>query len=314
MPSRRRAWVPFATWLMVLLAVAYGAADRHLLLWRGDGAVLRPPRAGALRVATWNLRNFPRDHDRAWMRAQLRKARPDVLALQEILDPTGLDDLLPGYEVHLSQHGGRNQQRLGIAFRPGRVRLREGLREHPALSLDGRVRPAVSARLEPRDGGPPFSIVVVHLKATPAGFTERIQQWEALRQLVAGLPDPRVLVLGDFNATGPPAGSPLLELGVLEARLHGVGLRRLPTLGGCTAYWGGVRFDAWVEPSELDLVFASEAWLGDADVAAVPLTHCAAHACRAFRTTDAEPEQSYARASDHCPVVADLPSAVRASR
>jgi endonuclease/exonuclease/phosphatase family metal-dependent hydrolase len=281
----------------------------------------RPPARDdeRLRVVTWNLANFSgadAEHDLARMREVIEQLDPDVLAVQEIKDADALAALLPGWEIVLSEAGGRGQQRLGLAVRPERVELLAHA-EHPQLSLDGRVRPAFSAYLRGRERGPDLHVVVVHLKAMPDAIDLRRQQWPVLVELAqtlgragVGAGDRDLLIVGDFNTTGPPgagADGPRLEQTELAAILAAAELRRLPNGNGCTAYYDGARRDAWKEPSEIDLVWArglDEALASDANVSSG--THCASERCRDFRSTDAYPQRDYERVSDHCPVVLDL--------
>ncbi len=301
--------------LLVLLIAAYalwGEQLRERLGLRGD----RPPDKGAaLRVVTWNLRNFPDEHqDLELLRARLESLDADVIAVQEIKEPAALRALLPQWKLAISGRGGRGRQKLGVLYNPARVELVGEPAEHDELSLGGRVRPAFSAYLRARGGGPDFHLVVVHLKAMTEGYSQRAQQWPMLASIVGSLQendrgggDQDVLVVGDFNTTGPPGGDTAEELRALEDLFGSAGLRRLPSARGCSTYWDGPRRDAWQEPSLLDLVWVgdlAEAMGGDAQAAA--LGHCARHRCEAFRSTDAYPDLDFETVSDHCPVIVDL--------
>jgi endonuclease/exonuclease/phosphatase family metal-dependent hydrolase len=267
-----------------------------------------PEKDGALRLATWNLRNFPLDHDRERMAATLAQLAPDVIGLQEINDADAARALLPDHVVHVSRGGGRHGQLVGIAYDPRVVELVDGPREHAELTMDGRVRPAFAARLRHRSSGLRFEVIVVHLKATPEGLEVRQLQWDALADRVRAVePDVGVVVLGDFNTTGPRSAGPAIELAAVDAALGRVGLQRLDVVGGCTAYWEGVRHDAYKEPSMLDLVWVRpQGPLHDTE-AARPWGACARHACRPLRSTDAYPDPDLGRGSDHCPITVDIP-------
>jgi endonuclease/exonuclease/phosphatase family metal-dependent hydrolase len=266
-------------------------------------------------VVTWNLRNFPDEHqDLELLRARLESLDADVIAVQEIKEPAALRALLPQWKLAISGRGGRGRQKLGVLYNPARVELVGEPAEHDELSLGGRVRPAFSAYLRARGGGPDFHLVVVHLKAMTEGYSQRAQQWPMLASIVGSLQendrgggDQDVLVVGDFNTTGPPGGDTAEELRALEDLFGSAGLRRLPSARGCSTYWDGPRRDAWQEPSLLDLVWVgdlAEAMGGDAQAAA--LGHCARHRCEAFRSTDAYPDLDFETVSDHCPVIVDL--------
>ena len=317
--DRDRVWRRLGAVILTLLGA---------LVWAWVGPDLRevtgldgegPPRreADSLRVVSWNLANFrgrESGHDLDRIRAVLDELDPDVIAVQEIKDRDALAALLPDWELVLSDKGGRGRQLLGVAYRPERVELLASA-EHPELSLGGRVRPAISAHLRAR-AGPDLWLVVVHLKAMPDSGDLRREQWQELRALATALAedpdhgDGDLLIVGDFNTTGPPGSGPegpSIEQADLAAVLGEVGLRRLSNATGCTAYYDGARRDAWKEPSEIDLVWARDlAESLDATSSVHAGTHCAANRCEAMRSTEAYPVRDYESVSDHCPVVVDL--------
>ncbi|MCA9707718.1 MAG: endonuclease/exonuclease/phosphatase family protein [Myxococcales bacterium] len=277
------------------------------------GRAVPAARADHLRVVSWNLRNFPGDHDQDRMRERLDALDPQVLALQEVLQPAALEALRPGWRWHASVHGGSHgPQRLVLGWDPAAVEV-EDVREHASLSMGGRVRPALSGYVRARHGGPDFHLVVVHLKATRAGHEVRRQQWPQLAAVVAerradgpaGEDD--VLVLGDFNAAGGPQITADEERAALATALAPAGLQPWDIVHGCTAYWEGRRRDSFWEPSRIDLVFGGdlhevsrrEAWPG---------AHCVRHACGPIEATEHHPEPDLHHMSDHCPIVVDLPA------
>ena len=324
------------TWLIGLVVVGAvigharcGDSIRRLLRLPTSGVVA--PRSAGARVATWNLRNFPfrsergrpdeGPHDLERMRATLRALDADVIAVQEVLDDDALRTLAAGRTVLLSRAGGRGHQRVGLLLNPDRVELLDGPREHDSITAGGRVRPALSAYV--RVGDLDFHVVVVHLKASPHGYELRTQQWATLVEIVEqlrqdpgpGAGDRDVVILGDFNTTGPPGRDAVgareqLELAALDRALTGAGLRRLDNRTGCSAYWEGSRRDAWKEPSWLDQIVVPAEWLpsgtGGGTRAARSVGHCARHECAPLRSSSAYPEADFATMSDHCPVLADL--------
>jgi endonuclease/exonuclease/phosphatase family metal-dependent hydrolase len=306
---------PVARWRAPLLVAAGVAA--HALLWRPlqircDPSSVPAPQAERLRVVCWNLHNFPGTHDLPHLRARLDELDPHVLALQEVLDPAAVAELRPGFRWHASVHGGRNGQRLVIGWDPDAVEILEPI-EHDALTMDGRVRPALSAYVRAHGSGPDFHLMVVHLKATRDGEATRREQWPrlaaAVEQRRATAPaDDDVLVVGDFNVAGGPQTSSAHELEALELALAPAGLSVWETVGGCTAYWDGSRRDGWWEPSRLDLVWGAgwaEVPLGDRR--SWPGTHCARHGCDPFSASEHHPDPDMHHISDHCPIVVDLP-------
>jgi endonuclease/exonuclease/phosphatase family metal-dependent hydrolase len=256
-------------------------------------------REDALTIATFNLRNFPSpDQDPTHLAETFERLDADVVALQEVRDPGALVPLLPGYSVHVSLAGGLRSQRVGIAFDRRRVQLRESPWEDARLDLGGRVRPAFVSLLATPVGS--LAIVVVHLKAGRQGADARRLQWDALVDLVGELPRP-VVLLGDFNTTGGVA-----ERTDLAAALRSVDLVPIVNNEGCSAYWDGVRHDAWQEPSLLDLAFVTASGEIGALDGAMPRAHCARHACEPFVSTEAHPDRDLLRGSDHCPVRFEL--------
>ncbi len=163
-------------------------------------------------------------------------------------------------------------------------------------------------RLAPRSGDPAITVVTVHLKARPSGGGIRRTQWAHLAAFVGRLQEDgdRVVVLGDFNVTGGtgPTDGPAAEADALARRLAHRGLAPVE-VGPCTAYWQGVRYDDWLEPTRLDLAFV--AGFGTARPPAGVGAHCRRHNCTAFSSSRRAPDPAVQSMSDHCPVFVDLP-------
>jgi endonuclease/exonuclease/phosphatase family metal-dependent hydrolase len=300
---------------LVALAVLAHATLYDPIAVRCDPSAVPSPRADHLRIVCWNLHNFPGAHDLPRLRARLDELSPQVLALQEILDPSAVASLRPGFRWHASATGGRNGQHLMIGWDPAAVTV-DAVLEHDALTMDGMVRPALSAYVRSHhEPGPDLHLVVVHLKATRDGHDVRRAQWPRLVQAIAARiatmapVDDDVLVMGDFNVAGGPRLSAAEELEALALALAPAGLSAWETVGGCTAYWDGRRRDAWLEPSRLDLVWG--AGLFEIPAAARrtwPGTHCERHRCRPFAGSEHHPDPDAHGISDHCPIVIDLPA------
>lgn len=297
---------------LVTCAVVSHATLVDPLAARCDPSAVPPPREDRLRIVDWNLHNFPGDHDLPRLHARLDALAPHVLALQEILDPSALAELRPGFRWHASTLGGRNNQHLAIGWDPAVVTV-DAFVEHEALTMDGKVRPALSAHVRSRAGGPDLHLVVVHLKATRDGHDVRREQWPRLVDAIAAHraaapADDDLLVVGDFNVAGGSEVSTADELDALALALAPAELALWDTVGGCTAYWDGRRRDAWLEPSRLDLVWAAGlAEVAEGDRRTWPGTHCERHRCQAFAASEHHPDPDAHGLSDHCPVVIDLP-------
>lgn len=313
--TRRRHWRrAYAVALVVAGVVGHARCGDEIKDRLGVGNEYVPAKATALRVVTWNLGNFPRD-DQDFERLEhwIARLEPDVLALQEIRDPARLEQLLPGWEGAISEGGGRGHQRVAVMWRPETISQLGAAREHDALTLGGRVRPALSVYLQAGLDGPDFHVVVVHLKAKPDGLAQRQQQWPELVQVIRDLEhdarqgDRDVVLLGDFNTTGGLDRDANRELAELRDTFQPLAVTRIPAHQPCSSYWDGDRRDAVKEPSLLDLVWIRD--LAEArprDLSARAFAHCGRHACAPLRSTTAHPDQDYAGVSDHCPVAVDL--------
>lgn len=277
----------------------------HALWRRATG-----PR-GQPRLVSWNLRNFSgsqsatskhaRGHDLARLAGHFAAFDADVLCLQEVLDPPALRPLLPGYTLEASESGGAHGQRLVIARRasiPARAAFTDA-----STALNPGLRPTLVQSIEMREQR--WSVVVVHLKATPAGHPVREAQRRSLLGLLQGLPRPR-LVVGDFNTTGARGGAPASEITSMCEEFSAVGLHRVvPTLP-CTAYWEGARFDRFAEPSVLDHVFVERAAPAAPAVQVAPGLQCSRSRCTPVSSTPAYPDLDLERVSDHCPLIIDV--------
>ncbi|MCX5747505.1 MAG: endonuclease/exonuclease/phosphatase family protein, partial [Proteobacteria bacterium] len=178
------------------------------------------------RFATFNIEDFPRSTrqiDGAF--AELIATGASVIALQEIIDPQRFDrelrarlgatwelafvDTRPIGEVigevideviaaadHPSHH-------LAVAF-DRRAWTLVGTTTHDDTRLvEGRWKPVFEVRLRPRAGGAVVAVLDVHLKAGGDSRSIRARQYAALATVLQRVQrtTPRVVLLGDFNAT-----------------------------------------------------------------------------------------------------------------
>lgn len=169
-------------------------------------------------VVSWNLREFPFTNatiDKAT--AILTSLAPDVVALQEISEPSAFYDLidaLPGYGGVLNQDE-EGYLRLGLIYREERVTIddvetlfvgdwfpfpRPPLKAHVTIEGDSTID---------------FTILVLHLKAQVDGESqqrrelacERLDEW--VRDQLATEQEQDYLLVGDFNdrLLDPPASN-----------------------------------------------------------------------------------------------------------
>ena len=290
-----------------------------------------PPPAGSLRIATWNVRNFPLDErpqtaDLGFSRrtnicdleATLRGLDADLLGLQEVCDTRRFPPILRRatagrrMRVLFSSGGGRFGQHLAIAWDDDALELVGGPHEITEVMFDAGMRPAFAASLQSRrPGGVVFTFVVVHLEAGADGFADRRRQNRALAAWVdrwveeAGTPN--LIVVGDFNSTGTAAGGENGELQSMDAILGRSGLHRLPNATGCSEYWeGGGEPDGVQVASLLDHVYLRGF---SPDAVTAPLRswlHCARFGCSDLVSRLGEEDGTFWDVSDHCPLTFEL--------
>jgi endonuclease/exonuclease/phosphatase family metal-dependent hydrolase len=293
-----------------------------------------PPAAapsGSVRVASWNLRNYPLDErpqtdDLGFLRRTnicdlemvLAGLDADLLGLQEVCDTRRFPPILRRASgdrkmgVRFSAGGGRFGQHLAIAWDMDALELIAEPVDVKATIFEEGMRPAFAAYLRSRKpGGIDFSVVVVHHESGPQNFGDRRRQNRALAEWIDGwvdeIGDPDVIVLGDFNTTGSPRGGLEGELQSVDSILGRAGLRRLVNATGCSQYWEGDGARDGVQvPSLLDHVFLRGF---GADVITTPLQawlHCARWQCEELISRPGEEDGTFWDVSDHCPLTFEL--------
>jgi endonuclease/exonuclease/phosphatase family metal-dependent hydrolase len=290
-----------------------------------------PPVAGSLRIASWNVRNFPLDErpqeaglgysrrtNICDLEAALGGLEADLLGLQEICDIRRFQPILNracgvrSMQIRYSAGGGRFGQHLAIAWDDEALELVGVPIEIGEVALEPGMRPGFAAYLRSRrSGGPDFTLVVVHLEAGSTNFGDRRRQNRALGAWIEGwiddIGDPDVVVLGDFNTSGSPRGGRAGELQSVDAILGQAGLRRLENATGCTSYWEGEGArDGVQQPSLLDQVF-----LGGFDNEALtgPVRswlHCSRLECGELISRPGEEDGTFWDVSDHCPLTFEI--------
>ncbi|MCD4748467.1 MAG: hypothetical protein K8R59_03760 [Thermoanaerobaculales bacterium] len=289
-----------------------------------------PVRPGEMRIGNWNIRNFPLDRrpqekDLGFSRRTnicdledvLRGLDADVLGVEEITDTREFpltvqragDDRR--YEMEFSSHGGGHGQSVGLIWDRDRVELVGEPIDISSVAVNSRLRPGLAGHFRSLiDPTLDFTIVQVHLAATPKGASSRRRQFRALaewvEQHVATTGDPDVIVQGDFNTTGWEGGTTEQELHKLDSIFSRVGLRRLRNASGCTEYWEGPGGRDGVQvPSLLDLVYVGG--LDDrAPSAPISWLHCSRMECQDLVSIAGNEDGTFWDVSDHCPVTFEL--------
>lgn len=290
-----------------------------------------PVREGNLRIATFNIRNFPsvslldptqpadttppisylRDTDRVALLALLETLSFDVLAVQEILDAEALGGLIEElgekqnrrYAWAFSENAEGNPQHIGIIVDSDKLAL-EDVGEHTEVNVSGTLRPGLSARIT-SEGGIDFSVMVLHLASGDSGgrVELRAEQARQTASIVAAQRlermDDDYLVLGDLNTAKEEDEYPVLD----EAFASGdSALTRQQNTDPCTSYWIKRATNPLVRPSTIDHVYAASMAERDVDVPIESGAHCAEYLCQAFESRDAQTGRSFYSVSDHCPV------------
>lgn len=336
MASRSRLLVTLMVAAMVAAVVA-GLLLRTRLRCAGFAgpaptvAELPPPvPAGALRIATWNLRNFPLDErpdvpDLGYSRLTnicdlekvLGRLDAGIAAFQEVNDTRRFPPILQRaggpeqeWRVLFARTGGRFGQRVAVAWDDRRFEL-----THDPISLDELVvedgaRPGLAVHLASLAGDLDLTVVSIHLEATARAWPRRKLQLEALEKaisrLVTAFDDQDVVVLGDFNSSGWQGGTAEEELDRADQILAASGLRRIVNATGCTDYWeGSGGRDGVFVPAKLDHVYLRG--LADmTDLQSRSWLHCQRLACGDLVSMPGAEDGTFFDVSDHCPVTVDL--------
>jgi endonuclease/exonuclease/phosphatase family metal-dependent hydrolase len=291
----------------------------------------QPSGAGSLRIASWNVRNFPLDErpeedDLGYSRrtnicdfeAAFGGLDADLYGLQEVNDIRRFRPILRracgerSMDVRYSSSGGRHGQHLAIAWDNTKLELVGEPMEVRELVFEPGMRPAFAGYFRSlRTGGVDFTLVVVHLESGPGNFADRRRQNRALASWiearVEGVGDPDVIALGDFNTVGSPRGGLEGELQSADAILGRAGLERLHNPLGCTSYWeGGGERDGVHQPSLLDHVFVGGIVMGAVTAPLETWLHCARWQCSELISRIGEEDGTFWDVSDHCPLTFEI--------
>jgi hypothetical protein len=332
--NRSKLVVVVVVFLIVGVAIAAVVLRRDLRCagFAGPGVsaadlpVNAPP--GAIRVAHFNLRNFPLDErpqldglgfsrrtNICDLEAVLAGLDADVMGFTEVCDTRRFPPILRrsggGRPIRLlfSQDGGRSGQHLAVAWDGDAFERVDGPEEIGELVVKPGLRPGLAVRLRSTaDPSVDFTVVEVHLDAGRDDMDSRLEQVEILAHWISNwveaTGDPDVVLLGDFNVVGGRGRSAGDELRRVDAVLGAVGMTRLTNATGCTQYWeGSGRADGVFEASMLDLVYLRGL---TASAPARSWLHCARLDCGELVSRPGAEDGTFFDVSDHCPVTFEL--------
>lgn len=286
---------------LVGLSMRVAAVKRQELAWTVGvllvllliGCLVFRAQPSSVRVATFNIENFPRDGRQvAGAFEAIEATEAPVVAVQEITEPDTFAREARarlGDEWRFVHDDGGNLQRLGVLYDGARFELAYA-RTHDDPQIEGRGKPLFEVRLRRVSGGRALRVFVVHLKAGGDFAHVRREQLRLLSPRIARAVDSwdEVVLLGDFNATGD---ADRRELARFAER---VGLEWASEPLECTSYWD--RTDG-CRGSALDHAFTRD---DPRDISA--RGPCESIGC--------QPGQRcplfHREVSDHCPVTLDL--------
>jgi endonuclease/exonuclease/phosphatase family metal-dependent hydrolase len=301
------------------------------------GGRLPKAEAQSWRIATWNIRWFPRGSapgesastptDLEWLACAITWLDADLVAVQEMLRTQQAEEALGTLLRHLAmftgqpwsssfqQCGGASAQHVGFLWNAGRVDLTggrdewrlNGVAQSQNKACAGNLRPGYYGYARSLGGGADFHVIVVH---SDSGRADRdIGNREQARNRIGAIAnelaptDRDIVILGDFNTMGADSGkSAEQEIDELRKALEGQRLpfRHLTLENQCTEYFEG--HGGW-----LDHIVATQVMEELRPTTARVSGYCAVAQCRPV--SDANMPAAYKNLSDHCPVVVDLSDA-----
>ena len=233
-----------------------------------------------VRIATFNIFWFPSSpfignsrsvEDLEKLREVIKRLDADILVFQEILDIVSLENLLsgliPARSYRLRDQAGQwaasgleqtQGMKVPLAFDSNKLELLEvgsaRLAGQPPAPM-GRRDP-VAARLRPLGGGPPLTVIGVHLKSgwltegPPSTPDDQIRV-EEMAQLTEW-----ITTSAPITAGGParPAGEPTVLIGDFNAVRGNAALTPLSPGGDLSSWsWPKPRFAAPMLPSPVEV-------------------------------------------------------------
>jgi hypothetical protein len=286
---------------------------------------LSGPDAGRLRLATWNIRQFP-DHldgrprlaasprtNLEDLRTALAGLNADLWGFAEIKRPGVLGRVLGGnVDMVVGREAGGGDLHAVLAWRTDRFEVIDHDLRPRAMGKP--LERSVGAYLRSRQSGLDLTVLQVHLRAHPRAYAYRLEQYEQIaawvERAVEATGDDDVVVMGDLNTTGPEGGTTADELRVADQVLARADLRRLHNATGCTEYWEGPGPpDGRLIASTLDHVYVRDLTERAEDVPLQAWLHCLRAECQDLVSRPGAEDGTFWDLSDHCPLtfeVADL--------
>ncbi len=279
-----------------------------------------------IEIGTFNIRFFPCNQDSAMMtKYDIQMRYPptgvatdtvalfemikdldiEILGVQELVDPPLFGAMA---KRHLGDHfefayaPSNGWQKVGFLYNSEKVEMigEPTIYNEVTIGRIDRLRPAFHGYFKAIPNGFDFHVIVVHLKASPRGYPERIKQWNELEKILTALPederkDEDVILVGDFN-------------NVSKDRYN----EFLPLLDSLNYFWIGAEGDSlitnywrpdWSKPeiqgSMIDQIVISK----DAKIEYIENSTRVGGICAdGEQTITGDFPDYYLKISDHCPV------------
>jgi endonuclease/exonuclease/phosphatase family metal-dependent hydrolase len=246
--------------------------------------------SGELRVATFNIEYYPKSQAQAERALDvIASLDAPLVAVQEITAPHHLANMArarlgDAWRLAVVDH----RFATGVLFDSRRF-AHLSTHTHTSTVVFPAAIPVLEVRFDDVGTGERVRLFVVHWKAGGENFPTRKRQMDAFAPILATArhSGDRIVVLGDFNATGDD------DRARIGALAQGASLEWATRAIGCTCFWQRERDCVG---SALDHVLTTER------VHAVRTAGACAGGCP---TTERCPAWRN-EVSDHCPVVVDL--------
>ena len=236
------------------------AALLHAALLAALSSIPLSANADAL-IGSWNIKHLGWNNDKAFDAVTHVANHFDLLAIQELMEPTALHrierelEALSGEEWSgmASDDLGRSSYRehYGFLWRESEVKYIGGA----VVFLDHRdvfAREPYSARFQDRDAGTEFTAATVHVVYGDS-VSDRLPEIEALADywqwLTESYPDTPRLLMGDYNLPPQHDGwAPLRDLGASPSITQGA-----TTLSSTNGQYANLYDNLWSEAGQLPI-------------------------------------------------------------